>query len=93
MSFPPEQRSALLELKGVGPSVIEKFEAMGIMSFAQLSTTSVHDVVSQAAFMAGATSWKTSPRARAVIKVAIDLAQNHCPSENAASNHYSLSMG
>lgn len=37
MSFSPEERAALLKVKGVGPTVVARLEQLGITSLAQLA--------------------------------------------------------
>lgn len=76
MSFSTEERNALLALKGVGPTVLARLEAMGIESLAQLSVADVESIVSHAARLTGSTCWKNSPQARAAIQAAIDLARS-----------------
>ena len=76
MSFSTEERNALLALKGVGPTVLARLEAMGIESLAQLSTADVESIVAHAARLTGSTCWKNSPQARAAIQAAIDLARS-----------------
>jgi predicted flap endonuclease-1-like 5' DNA nuclease len=76
MPFPPEEREALLGLKGVGPKVVARLEQMGFASLAQLSRAHAQDLVDQAAAIVGSTCWKNSPQARAAIQAAIGLAQS-----------------
>lgn len=79
MPFPPKERAALLELKGVGPTVITRFEQMGIDSLALLSESDVTDILARASAASGSTCWKNSPQARAAVTVAVDLAKrSHC---------------
>ena len=77
MPFPPEEREALLGVKGVGPTVVARLEQMGVESLLQLSKANVLDIVSQASTIVGSTCWKNSPQARAAIQAAIVLAQSH----------------
>ena len=75
MSFSLEERTALLALKGVGPTVITRFEQMGIDSLAELGQASVSDILAQASAALGSTCWKNSPQARAAITAAVELAR------------------
>lgn len=79
MPFPPEEREALLSLKGVGDTVIMRLEQMGFDSLEQLSQANALDIVSSAAASVGSTCWKNSPQARAAIQAAISLVQSHQP--------------
>lgn len=37
MAFSEQEKAALLEVKGVGPTVVKRFEEIGIDSFAELA--------------------------------------------------------
>ena len=76
MPFPAEERKALLDVKGVGPTIVARLEQMGFESLAQLSHANALDIVTQAAAIVGSTCWKNSPQARAAIQAAIVLAQS-----------------
>ena len=76
MPFPLEERRALLNAKGVGPTVIARLEQMGFESLAHLGKANALDIVSKASAMLGSTCWKNSPQARAAIQAAIALAQS-----------------
>jgi hypothetical protein len=76
MPFPLEERRALLNVKGMGPTVIARLEQMGFESLAHLGKANALDVVSKASAMLGSTCWKNSPQARAAIQAAIALAQS-----------------
>ncbi|MNF34955.1 hypothetical protein D3C84_158090 [compost metagenome] len=77
MPFSPEERKALLGVKGVGPTVVARLEQMGFASLGQLSEANALDIVSQASAIVGSTCWKNSPQARAAIQAAIALAKSH----------------
>ena len=76
MPFTQEERTLLLELKGVGPTVITRLEQLGFSSLAQLSQANALEIVAMASAMLGSTCWKNSPQARASIQSAITLAQS-----------------
>lgn len=73
MPFSADERAALLELKGVGPTVISRLEQMGIESLQMLGDSSVDDILAQASAALGSTCWKNSPQARAAITAAVML--------------------
>ncbi|WP_191833809.1 helix-hairpin-helix domain-containing protein [Pseudomonas fluorescens] len=75
MSFPANERAALLAVKGVGPTVVERLEQLGYHSLAQLSQADALEIVTQAASLVGSSCWKNSPQARAAIHAAIARAQ------------------
>ncbi len=74
--FPPDERDALLALKGVGPTVVQRLEQMGIGSLRQLASAEASEVVVSASGLTGSSCWKNSPQARAAIQAAIDLARS-----------------
>ena len=76
MPFPLEERRALLNVKGVGPTVIARLEQMGFESLAHLGKANALDIVSKASAMLGSSCWKNSPQARAAVQAAIALAQS-----------------
>lgn len=73
--FPVDERDALLALKGVGPTVVQRLEQMGIASLRQLAAAEPSDIVAGAAGLTGSTCWKNSPQARAAIQSAVDFAR------------------
>ena len=77
MAFQPEEREALLAVKGVGPTVVQRLEQIGFSSLRELARADALEVVSSAAGLVGSTCWKNSPQARAAIQSAIALAQSH----------------
>lgn len=76
MPFPPDERQALLAVKGVGPTVVGRLEQLGFDSLAQLSEADALDIVTQASALVGSSCWKNSPQARAAIQAAIALAKS-----------------
>ncbi|MCG8291948.1 helix-hairpin-helix domain-containing protein [Pseudomonas entomophila] len=76
MPFPRKERAALLDLKGVGPTVIARLEQMGIESLADLRNANVTDILARASAAVGSTCWRNSPQARAAITAAIVLAKD-----------------
>ena len=74
--FSTEERDALLALKGVGPTVVQRLQRMGIASLRQLAASESSEIVASAAGLTGSSCWKNSPQARAAIQAAIDLARS-----------------
>ena len=74
MGFSAAEKQALLQLKGIGPTVIRRFEEIGISSFQELQTYRAEDIAEMVAGMLGSSCWKNSPQARSAINLAIDLA-------------------
>nr|WP_298155770.1 helix-hairpin-helix domain-containing protein [uncultured Pseudoxanthomonas sp.] len=73
--FPPEEREALLAVRGVGPTVVQRLEQMGIASLRQLAAATPSEIVAGAAGLTASTCWKNSPQARAAIQAAVELAR------------------
>ncbi|ASF16135.1 helix-hairpin-helix domain-containing protein [Shewanella xiamenensis] len=76
MGFTDQEKQALLAVKGVGPTVIKRFEEIGISSLAQLAEHEVEDIANLVASMLRTTCWKNSPQARNAIAAAIELARH-----------------
>jgi predicted flap endonuclease-1-like 5' DNA nuclease len=75
MAFSKEERAALLALKGVGPTVIKRFEEIGIDSFSVLAESHADDIAEMVASMLRTTCWKNSPQAKSAINAAISRAK------------------
>lgn len=58
MGFTDNERSALLAVKGVGPTVVTRLEQLGFTSLAQLGQADMNEIVSSAAAMVGSGCWK-----------------------------------
>jgi len=76
MPFSDREREFLLSVKGVGPKVIERLEAIGIHDLKALSRQNTDQVCSLISGMLGSTCWRNSPMARASISAAIAMARN-----------------
>ena len=74
MYFNDEERAALLQLKGVGATVINRLEQIGYGSLAMLGDHEASIITKQISKMMGSTCWHNSPQARASIQAVIDLA-------------------
>lgn len=75
MPFSKEEKEALLALKGVGPTVIKRFEEIGIHSFQELKQYNAENIAEMVASMLNTTCWKNSPQALSAITAAINLAR------------------
>lgn len=73
MEFSPDERRRLLELKGVGPTVVARLEQLGFSSLHELGAADVSVILEQASAAVGSTCWKNSPQARAAIEAAVAL--------------------
>lgn len=75
MAFSESEKSALLAVKGVGPTVIQRFEQIGIDSFSVLAKQDAMTIAEMVAKMLNTTCWKNSPQARAAVTAAIARAK------------------
>lgn len=75
MAFSETEKAALLEVRGVGPTVIKRFEEIGIDSFSKLSLHNATDIAEMVASMLRASCWKNSPQALAAVEAAISRAR------------------
>lgn len=75
MAFNEAERSALLELKGVGGMVVKRFEEIGIDSFSELANHEPKEIAEKVASLLGTTCWKNSPHALSAVKSAIERAR------------------
>jgi hypothetical protein len=86
MGFSADERALLLDVKGVGPTVIDRLEQIGFDSLETLAKSSVDGIVERIAAMLGATCWKNSPQACAAIAGAIAAAAGHQPPKRSKKN-------
>ncbi|MDR2220323.1 MAG: hypothetical protein LBE24_07065 [Methylobacillus sp.] len=75
MPFSPEERRALLAVKGVGATVITRLEQMGFESLAHLKNANTADILLRGSRLTGSSCWKNSPQARAAVEGAIAVAR------------------
>lgn len=74
MAFSQAEKTILLSVKGVGPTVIKRFEEIGIHSLSALASCQADDIAAMVASMLGTSCWKNSPQAKAAIQAAISRA-------------------
>lgn len=75
MGFSTSEREQLLDLKGVGDTVIKRIEQLGYSSFKDLAQADPLAVTKEISLMMGSSCWHNSPQARAAIQSAVDLAR------------------
>ena len=71
MKFAATERKALLAVKGVGPTVIERLEQMGFNTLSALAEADAKDILKQGASLTRSSCWKNSPQAKAAVESAI----------------------
>jgi hypothetical protein len=74
LHFSPQEQQALLQLKGVGQTVITRLEQIGFHSLAMLRDQDAETITKQISQLMSSTCWHNSPQARASIQAVIDLA-------------------
>lgn len=75
MGFNQQEKALLLEVKGVGETVVQRFEQVGINNLAELSQYRAEDIAEMVAAMLHTTCWKNSPQAKLAISAAIQKAK------------------
>lgn len=75
MAFSDAEHTALLALKGVGPTVVQRFEEIGLDSFELLAAHSAQEVAERVAGMLRSSCWKNNPRAIASVEAAVQRAR------------------
>lgn len=75
MGFSSLEKEALLSVKGVGNTVLQRFEEIGIESLSELATYQADDIAEMVASMLRTTCWKNSPQAKRAIEAAIQRAK------------------
>lgn len=75
MTFNAAEKAALLDVKGVGPTVVKRFEDIGISSFAELARYEAKEIAERVAAMLRTSCWKNSPQALAAVNAAIERAR------------------
>lgn len=75
MAFNEPEKAALLALKGVGPTVVKRFEEIGIDSFTELAKHEPKDIAEMVASMLSSSCWKNSPQALSAVEAAIQRAK------------------
>ena len=75
MPFTEDQLHDLLSQKGIGKTVVQRLQQMGLDDTAQLAKADIRDILEQGAALSGSTCWKNSPQAKAAISAAVAWAQ------------------
>lgn len=75
MSFTPAQQASLLAVKGIGPTVLQRLQQMGLDDVAKLAAADVADILQQGAALTGSSCWKNSPQAKAAMSAAVAWAK------------------
>ena len=77
MSFTEEQTQSLLAVKGIGKTVLQRLQQMGLDDVAKLAAADADTVLQHGAALTGSTCWKNSPQAKAAVNAAIQWARQN----------------
>ncbi|MFP5073601.1 recombinase RecA [Neisseria sp. WLZKY-1] len=75
MPFTEAQTASLLAVKGVGKTVSQRLQQMGLDDVEKLAAADPADILQQGAALTGSTCWKNSPQAKAAIAAAVAWAK------------------
>ena len=75
MPFTEAQTASLLAVKGVGKTVSQRLQQMGLDDVEKLAAADPADILQQDAALTGSTCWKNSPQAKAAIAAAVAWAK------------------
>ena len=74
MPFTNEEIQSLLAVKGIGRTILQRLQQIGLDDVATLAAADLDDVLEQGA-RTGSTCWKNSPQAKAAIAAATEWAK------------------
>jgi len=77
LPFSQRQKEELLQLKGVGPTVLQRLEQIGITTIELLAESTVEEITENVAEILQTTCWKNSPQAKSAIQNAIEYAKKY----------------
>ena len=75
MPLSESEIQSLLAEKGIGKTVVQRLQQMGLDDVAKLAAANVEEILEQGAALSGSTCWKNSPQAKAAIAAAVAWAQ------------------
>ena len=75
MPFSDEEAQSLLAVKGIGKTVLQRLQQMGLDDVATLAAADVDVVLEQGTKLTGSTCWKNSPQAKAAVSASITWAK------------------
>ena len=75
MAFTEEQTQSLLAVKGIGKTVLQRLQQMGLDDVAELAAADASEILQQGAALTGSSCWKNSPQAKAAIEAAVAWAK------------------
>lgn len=82
MPFTDEEVQSLLAVKGIGKTILQRLQQMGLDDVAKLAVADLDDILEQGAQLTGSTCWKNSPQAHAAMQATVVWAQQRQATEN-----------
>ncbi|KLT72521.1 recombinase RecA [Neisseria arctica] len=82
MPFTLEKQRDLLAQKGIGPTILQRLQQMGLDNIEALANADIEHVLEQGSQITGSSCWRNSPQAHKAIKTAIDWAKQQLRHEN-----------
>ena len=75
MPFTDKEVQSLLAVKGIGKTILQRLQQMGLDDIATLAVADLDDILEQGAQLTGSTCWKNSPQAKTTSATAIEWAK------------------
>ena len=75
MPFTDEEIQSLLAVKGIGRTILQRLQQIGLDDVATLAAADLDDILERGAQLTGSTCWRNSPQAKAAIATAIEWAK------------------
>ena len=69
------ETAGLLAVKGIGKTVLQRLQQMGLDDVAELAAADAGEILQQGAALTGSSCWKNSPQTKAAITAAVAWAQ------------------
>lgn len=76
--FSPRELALLLEVPGIGRTVVQRIEEVGFGSFEKLRSATAAEIVDTISDAMNSTCWRNSPQARNAVHSAISVAKEGC---------------
>ena len=78
MPFSESETHSLLAQKGIGKTILQRLQQMGLDDTAKLAAAEVDDILQQGAALSGSTCWKNSPQERNRLRCSIHRRRLRC---------------
>ncbi|WP_373761970.1 recombinase RecA [Neisseria dentiae] len=75
MPFSEAETQSLLAEKGIGKTVLQRLQQMGLDNVSALAAANPEDILQQGAALTGSSCWKNSPQAKAAVAAAVAWAK------------------